>query len=440
MPIVAGTTRAWSIIEPWLRRDLIRFFCWGLLAVSLILTVMSFVTSDENNQNRFGSLGADFAGFYYAGKILNGPNPERLYDPATQDEAYYEIFPTVRERENLPYVHPPFIAWMFRPLASLPYPMAYGIWLVISAGLYGAGLLVTCKVLPSMDGNDRNLAILLAFTFEPFLMECWLGGQLSALAFLFVALAFYWDTSGRPIFSGVALGFCLYKPTLVLLLLPMLLVARRWWTLLGVGLAGSFLALISFLAVGKAICFSYIDALQGFTGTATGTGMVRKDWKFIDLNFFFRNLFGEPTTLGKVLVLAIAAAPLIYLFMAWWNMVRGDESRRRLIWASTVTWTMVINVYMGIYDLVLVGLSVLWTVELFYRPDKRLDEYFSLFKFLVFLLSVLSWISQPLARLTGFQIITPVLFALAAFQLWLAWRVPPDTPVPLPDSNGMEQP
>jgi len=37
---------------------------------------------------------------------------------------------------------------------------------------------------------------------------------------------------------------------------------------------------------------------------------------------------------------------------------------------------------------------------------------------------VLSWITQrPLAEWTGFQIITPVLFALAAFQLHLAWKI-----------------
>src|SRR5260370_26162497 len=109
MAILAWTTHVWSGIERWLDRDRIRFLCWGLLGVTVVLMVVSFVTSDDNHQTRFGkSLGEDFAGFYYAGRILNGPTPENLYDPATQDEAYYEIFPTLRTRENLPYVHPPF--------------------------------------------------------------------------------------------------------------------------------------------------------------------------------------------------------------------------------------------------------------------------------------------------------------------------------------------
>ncbi len=436
MPVLAWSNRAWNTIELWLRRDRIQFFCWGLLAVSLVLLVLSFVTSDENHQNRFGNLGADFAGFYYAGKILNGPTPEKLYDAATQDESYYEIFPTVRGKENLPYVHPPFVAAMFRPLASLPYPTAYAVWLVLSAGLYGAGLAITWRVLPAMPAGDRMLAMLLALTFEPFLMECWLGGQLSGLAFASLALAFFWEQKGKPLLSGLALGLILYKPTLVILLLPMLVVAMRWRTLLGVALTAVSLGLISLAAVGKSVCLSYLDAIQGFTGTTTGTGMVRKDWKFIDLNFFFRNLFGEPTTLGRVLVLTIAAVILGFLFISWRRMDRGGESRRWLVWAGTVTSTMVVNVYMGIYDLILIVPAVLWTTEVFYRHPDRTASYFPTFKLLVFLVVVLSWITQPLARVTGVQIITLVLLALAAFQLRLAWIMTENTAAKIPNSAG----
>jgi hypothetical protein len=456
MDFSARINAVWSVIERWLDRDRIRFLCLGILGVTILFMLVSFVTSDENHQTRLGSLGADFAGFYYAGKILNGPAPENLYDPATQDEAYYEIFPTLRGKENLPYIHPPFVAVVFRPLARLPYPTAYALWLVISAGLYGAGLAVTWRVMPSVPRGDRAVAFLLALTFEPFLMECWLGGQLSAFAFLCVALAFYAEEAGRPILSGLALGLCLYKPTLVILLLPMLAVARRWRTLLGVGLTALALALASVLTVGGEICLNYIGALRGFTGTTTGTGMIRKDWKFIDLNFFFRNLFGEPTTSGKVLVLLIAAVPVIFLVISWWRLggmlsrpsralvfgppaSAGRESMalyRRLVWASTVTWTMILNVYMGPYDMILVVLVVLWTAEVFYRPGNGLEASFPTFKLLVFLVIVLSWITQrPLAEWTGFQIITPVLLALAAFQLHLAWKV---EEIPLKFAAGLQ--
>jgi hypothetical protein len=437
MNLSAQVTTAWSVIEKWLDRDRIRFLCLGILGVTILFMVVSFIKSDENHQTWLGkSLGADFAGFYYAGKILNGPTPKNLYDPITQDESYYEILPTLQDKENLPYVHPPIVAWAFRPLARLPYPTAYAIWLVISAGLYGAGLALTWRLVPSIPKDHRTTAFLLAITFEPCLMECWLGGQLSAFAFFCVALAFYWEQAGRPILSGLALGLCLYKPTLLVLLLPMLVVARRGWNLFGVGLTALGLSLVSLLTVGSQVCFSYFDALRGFTGTATGRGMVIKDWKYIDLNFFFRNLFGEPTLLGKVLVLVLALAPLTFLIISWWRLDRSGEAYRRLVWASTVTWTMVLNVYMGPYDMILVVLALLWTADIFYRPGNRLEPSFPAFKLLVFLVIVLSWITQrPLAERTGFQIITPVLFAMAAFQLRLAWKVRSAIPESVPSTS-----
>jgi len=91
---------------------------------------------------------------------------------------------------------------------------------------------------------------------------------------------------------------------------------------------------------------------------------------------------------------------------------------------------MVINVYMGIYDMILVVLALLWTADIFYRQGNRLETFYPTFKLLVFLVLLLTWLTQPLARLTGFQIITPVLFVLAAFQLRLAWKATPDVPAP----------
>jgi hypothetical protein len=413
--------RFWNTLDPWLDRPRLRFVCLGFLAIGFLLGIISFATTDENLQTRFGiNLGADFAGFYYAGQILNGPSPERLYDPEYQDDVYYQLLPAKKGKEYLRYVHPPFVAYVFSFLARLSYERAYAVWLLVSASLYLAGLFVTRKAVPGIPDPDWSMAILLAVVFEPFLMESWLGGQLSALGFLCIGLAFYLDQLKRLFLSGLILGLCLYKPTLLLLLLPMLLVARQFWTLAGVGISGIGLAVVSLLAVGKETCLSYVPALLGFTGTTTGTGMERKDWKFVDLNFFFRNLFGDPTLVGTVLVMLLAAGPLVFLLVAWWRFPRLEEGRRKLIWASTLTWTLVINVYMGIYDVILVVLAVLWTADTLYRTMPVGQRLPPGFRALVLILFLVSWITQPLAQYTGMQVITVVLFVAAVYPLNLA--------------------
>ncbi len=414
--------RLWNAVDPLLDRTRIRFVCLGFLAIGFLLLIVSFITTDENLQTRLGTtLGEDFAGFYYAGQILNGPFPEELYDPDYQDETYYQLLPTKEGKKYLRYVHPPFIAYAFSFLARLPYERAYAVWLFISGSLYLAGLFLTRQAVPAIPDPDWSMAVLLAVAFEPFLMECWLGGQLSAFGFCCIAVAFCLDQASRPFWSGMILGLCLYKPTLLLLLLPMLLFARRFWTLAGVGVAGITLTAGSLLAVGEKICVSYIPALLGFTGTTTGTGMERKDWKFVDLNFFFRNLFGEPTLTGTVLVMLLAAGPLALLVVAWWRFPRLEEDRRRLVWASTLAWTLVINLYMGIYDVILVVLVVLWTADTLYRTKPAGQPLPAFFRALLLILFLVSWFTQPLARYTGIQVITIVLFAAAAYPLALVF-------------------
>jgi hypothetical protein len=159
--------RFWNTLDPWLDRPRIRFVCLGFLAIGFLLGIISFATTDENLQTRFGTtnLGADFAGFYYAGQILNGPSPERLYDPEYQDDVYYQLLPTKKGKEYLRYVHPPFVAYVFSFLARLSYERAYAVWLLVSASLYLAGLFVTRKAVPGIPDPDWSMAILLAVVF-----------------------------------------------------------------------------------------------------------------------------------------------------------------------------------------------------------------------------------------------------------------------------------
>src|SRR5437667_1031598 len=95
-----------------------RFLSLGVLATSLLLLIISFATSKEG-QTLFGPpLGADFAGFYTAGALLNGFPADRLYDFDLQNVIYHETLPRLRPEDCLPYVHPPFVALCFRPLAA----------------------------------------------------------------------------------------------------------------------------------------------------------------------------------------------------------------------------------------------------------------------------------------------------------------------------------
>src|SRR6185295_20283569 len=100
-------------------------------------------------------------------------------------------------------------------------------------------------------------------------VECLAGGQTSALAFFCLALAINQERRGHYILSGLALSLCAYKPTLLLLVVPMLFFTRRHSTLLGFVAGCAVLAVVSLLVVGRQGCLGYINTLLYFTNAST---------------------------------------------------------------------------------------------------------------------------------------------------------------------------
>jgi hypothetical protein len=426
--VVGPATRAWRLIDARLDRGRIRFVCAVVLLLSTVLVVISFATA-EGGVTAFGPpLGADFAGFYNAGTILNLSAPsqrDRLYDFRFQDELYHGLLPGLTREKTLPFVHPPFVALFFSYLARLPYEVAVAIWLAVSGVMYLTGVMLVRGVLRAQSELDWPTVVLLALSFEPFIMECWIGGQLSAVGFLCVILALRLEHAGRCFTSGMALGLLLYKPTLLVLILPMLVISQRWRSLLGLMVTGALFAALSYAGAGRHNCMEYAEVLFGFARMAAGEGGLATTgtleiplWKYVDLNSFFRLLVNARGVIHWMLFTATAVAPLSLLIVAWWKTGAREWMYRRLVWAGTLTGTLIINLYVGIYDTVLIVPAVLLTADaVIYPATGELGKLTSGFRALVLALYAVPWFTQPLARQSGLQTFTLVLLLALMYQL-----------------------
>jgi hypothetical protein len=79
-----------------------------------------------------------------------------------------------------------------------------------------------------------------------------------------------------------------------------------------------------------------------------------------------------------------------------------------------LAWLPVVNVYVGFYDTALLVLSVLLVTAQLYRRSPILPPGYRL---LLVALYVTPWCSQPIARLTGFQLYTLVIAGYGAYVL-----------------------
>lgn len=398
-----------------------------MLAVYFLAFALTLVTS-RGGRTIFGPfLGADFGAFYVAGKIFNAQGPDRIYDRALHHQTYLEQFPDADPDTQLPYVNAPFFIVPFTMLARLPYSWAYLFWVLSSLGLYLAGFALIWKTLDAIPRDAWSVALLLSLSFMPFLVECLAGGQTSAVGFFFIALAITLERRGHYFLGGLALAVCAYKPTLLLLIAPMLLITRRYQAVFGAAVGGSILALLSFLLVGAEGCRAYVNVLLFFKDASTSSSSGLLSWKYVDVNSFFRLLLGGHTRLRWIMTGAAFAIGLPFLLREWWrspakrqkgSMCEATRLHQNLVWALTITATLVLNVYLGIYDSTLVVLSALITTDVEYRRAGNSRPRFSApYQIILSCLYVVPWATQPLARLTYVQLFTLVLAGFAVWQL-----------------------
>jgi hypothetical protein len=359
----------------------------------------------------------EFMAFYTVGRMLN-ESSYRLYDAAEFLQQYDRLFP--REAGGAPlYAHAPFEALMFRPFAYLPFKTALVAWQVTSIVLISSGFVLVWRSGVALPRSSLPLALVLALSFQPISVALIFNGQVSALVFFWLALAVWLDRRGREYGAGAALALCLAKPTLLILLLPMLAVGRRWKAIAGFLAGAALLAGISWLLIGGQGNVEYVLTLLRFGRVTTASDEVFSPPSlYVDLNSFTRMLTGWSGTVSLVVVAAIGVLLAPLLVGVWRRVPQARSTAWALTWASTITWTTLLNIYVPRYDTAIIVVGALLMVDALLEKDA--DGLRGLPQVLFAVLYVAAWV-EPVPLGGGvLQPYTVVVAALGAHQLWLA--------------------
>jgi len=100
-------------------------------------------------------------------------------------------------------------------------------------------------------------------------------------------------------------ALCLYKPTLLVLIPPMLIAGRQWKTAIGFLWGAAVLAIASVLLFGLSVCRHFISVLKRLCAPIFTGPSVFRMWKYVDLASFVNLLQGGQTKIGLILVAAV---------------------------------------------------------------------------------------------------------------------------------------
>lgn len=386
------------------------------LVVGIIICGLSLFRGFHGQTLMGRPLGGDFVEFYTIGKILNNYEAFRIYDLQLAVGLQHATLPTMPETEMLVFGHAPYIACLFRPFAALPYAWAYIAWLAFSAALYLLSLFLLFGS-GNLPREYKKTGLLLAVSSVPFILETWIGGQLSVVVFFAWALFFYFRHKNRLFLAGIALSLGLFKPTLVALPVAMLLCGRRWRVLGGLAAGALAFALASIKMVGLGGCRAWIDTLLFNARTVAGPGEAFRLAKRVDVVSFFHLLIRDAPVLTGILSSVIAVAAFATLAAAWFrSSARASRPEEDLLWAATLCFILVVNSYVPMYDSILVVSAVVLVAG---ALDNRNDDREAFHVWLLALYMV-PWITQSFAEFLHFQLFTIVLAGFAVWTLRMA--------------------
>jgi glycosyl transferase family 87 len=382
-----------------------RAFGWVAIVGALVACGLSLFFGFRGETFMGRPLGGDFVQFYAVGKILNEHPPARIYDVEFLTHLEHASSPTMDRKQMLIFGNAPYIGQLFRPFALLPYRWAYCVWLAFSLVVYAAGLMLLFR--KRLPGPTGTTAFLLALSAPMYTLETWIGGQLSIFALLAVAVFVRCLENKRYWAAGLALGCAAYKPSLLAIPAAMMIISASWSMLAGLCASVGAMALASIATVGLEGCRLWLLTLRVFSFLATEQDSVLRRTKYVDFNSFFAMLLGSASGAGMVATLASSGA---FLWLAWtWWKAREDNRHdtRCLLWAATLAWTLVVNLYVPVYDTILLEPVIALAVT---RANTRGLQLW------ILPLYMLSWMTQSAAEFLHVQVLT---LLIAGFAAWL---------------------
>jgi hypothetical protein len=394
------------------------WFCMIVAYAALQLTA-PFAASAAFRTRYFGS---DFAEFYIAGKILNQHGADALYDLDLQTRLFQELGPG-SHHAALWYVCAPYLAQVFRPFALLPFRIAYIAWMIVAIVTYGIGVAALSPYLASLPKPYRRAALLLGLTFVPVALWSLVGGQIGVIAFAIAAWCVRFDLSGKHLAAGATLALCCYKPPLLLLFGPFLLLRMNLRFLLGFAAALGGLLAVSLLASTKAL-FDWFGLMSTYGRFASQGSTPWPDaWPvLIDVNHFVRRINTSDARLPMFIAVAAFIGVVALLARYWRRFDSATAEERQLTWAVTITSSLLANLYVTAYDSATIVAGALLTASILWRRRWEV-QWTRRFYAIVAVVYLTALIPAPVIAFLRVHLYTLAIAALALFQYWLLSRL-----------------
>jgi len=177
----------------------------------------------------------DFAQYYVAARCVLAGSPRTMYDTGAlyQTAAAAAGVPGCLNddgsiRDVMTFAYPPAVAYLFVPLALMPYRAAGCVFALASLAALAAGvLLLFADREPSRRRTLVLLGLLVTAMFAP-VQQTLLLGQVNCVIFFCCALCLYFARRRRMLLAGLVVALAIHIKLFPLVLLPFFVLRRQY--------------------------------------------------------------------------------------------------------------------------------------------------------------------------------------------------------------------
>mgnify|MGYP000502579089 CR=1 FL=1 len=253
---------------------------WQNLGLVALLTFyMTRMGMETARNNLFLAIGGDYLAFWSAGHIANQYGYGAVYDMDLMQEDQASIVsslkPSLVPVSPMQFLYLPVFVLPFQILARLPLKWSFWTWSLLCLGVFSLYIRFFSRSTALGSWSGHLLAMmLLSYPAALNLID----GQVSFFLAICIGEFLRHQMAGRPFWAGAWLGGLLLKPQTLILILPAMVIQRKWKALLGfVAVASLLLA----LSVGLAGVQGISRLVNLWIGCSTGTGWLGNNPKYM---------------------------------------------------------------------------------------------------------------------------------------------------------------
>jgi alpha-1,2-mannosyltransferase len=332
-----------SLVARWLTAERLRVYP-RLLVAAYVAAALGLLLASAGGVDPLGKpLGSDFIAFYAGGKMALAGEAARAYDLEAARQAQLVVLPGLGEA-FFGWYYPPTYFLLHAPLALLPYPLAWLVWMA------GTAAVLALAVRPYVPESPVAAWLLLA---APAVFINALHGQNGFLtAGLFILALGLLDA--RPGLAGLCFGLLTLKPHLGVLVPLVLALTGRWRIIAAATATALLLVLLSVLLFGAEPWRVFLTSNATLLRVLLEQGAL--PWPKMLSPFAALSMLGAPPGLAWAGHAACALFAAVAVAWLWWRRAPFE-----LAAAALLTGALIVSPHGFNYDLVL-ALPPVWLV------------------------------------------------------------------------------